>query len=65
MILLRIRVQKKDLIVENINSTSTETHIRCHLSRRDQVCPRCGAITNLPNATIVIDKLLVMKPVKK
>lgn len=36
----------KDLIVDEIENSSTSTHIFFHLERRDHVCPHCGAITN-------------------
>ena len=36
----------KDLIVINIESTSTEIHIFFKLERRDHICPQCGNITN-------------------
>ena len=34
----------KDLIVDEIENSSTSTHIFFHLERRDHVCPHCGAI---------------------
>ena len=36
----------KDLIVDEIENSSTSTHIFFHLEHRDHVCPLCGAITN-------------------
>lgn len=36
----------EDLIVDEIDSSSTSTHIFFHLARRDQICPCCGALTN-------------------
>ena len=36
----------KDLIVENIETTTEEVHIFFKLERRDHVCPVCGTITN-------------------
>ena len=36
----------EDLIVDEITTSSTSTHIFFHLARRDQICPCCGAITN-------------------
>ncbi len=36
----------KDLIIENIETTSEDVHIFFKLERRDHVCPVCGAVTN-------------------
>lgn len=36
----------KDLIVENLEISTSEVHIYFKLERRDCVCPNCGAVTN-------------------
>ena len=36
----------KDLIVDNIKSSSTDIHLHFHLQRRNVSCPFCKSVTN-------------------
>ena len=36
----------KDLIVDNIEFSSTDIHLYFHLQRRDVSCPFCSSVTN-------------------
>ena len=36
----------KDLIVDNIKSSSTDIHLHFHLQRRNVSCPFCNSVTN-------------------
>lgn len=36
----------EDLVVDDLKTSSSETHIFFHLERHDQLCPVCGAVTN-------------------